>query len=96
MIVITGTSDERKITQMLKELQEKERPQLLIGSPPCTSFCQLLRLSKTEDEVQEARSEGVAHLRVCIDACKRQLQNGCHFLHEHPAYAASWRVQEMQ
>eukprot|EP00971_Amphidinium_carterae_P127375 2523719-Amphidinium_carterae.2 len=28
--------------QMLKELQEKERPQFLIGSPPCTSFCPLL------------------------------------------------------
>eukprot|EP00971_Amphidinium_carterae_P016548 326784-Amphidinium_carterae.1 len=82
--------------QMLNELQEKERPQLLIGSPPCTSFCPLLRLSKSEDEIQEARSEGVAHLRVCIDAYTRQLQNGCHFLHEHPAYSASCKEPEMQ
>ena len=77
-------------------VQESHRPDLLIGSPPCTSFCALLHLSKTKDQIEKMRVEGRKHVRVCIEAYKRQLQMGKHFLHEHPAGSASWSMPEMQ
>ncbi|CAK0892249.1 unnamed protein product, partial [Prorocentrum cordatum] len=80
----------------LEAMQEEQRPDLLIGSPPCTSFSALLQHSKTKGEIEEMREEGRKHVRVCIEAYKRQLQMGQHFLHEHPAGSASWDMPEMQ
>eukprot|EP00974_Lingulodinium_polyedra_P129174 11209057-Lingulodinium_polyedra.AAC.1 len=36
----------------LERVQAVQEPYLLIGSPPCTDFCGLLRLSKSELEIE--------------------------------------------
>ena len=80
----------------LQKLQAEEEPLILIGSPPCTTFCPLLRLRSSADAVRERqRLEGEPHVRTCIEAYARQLAAGRHFLHEHPACSASWRMPEV-
>ena len=77
-------------------MQARHRPDLLAGSPPCTPFCTLLHLSKTQAQIEEMQVEGKEHARVCVDAYSRQLDMGKHFLHEHPAHSASWGMPELQ
>ena len=64
--------DQRRLVCM----QSEHRPDLLIGSPPCTSFCALLRLSKAEAEIAEMQEEGKKHVRACIGAYERHLKMG--------------------
>ena len=76
--------------KLFEALQRDEQPQLLVGSPPCTDFCGLLRLSMTESEVEERKERsGKPHMRTCVEAYWRQLDEGRHFLHEHPNWAGS-------
>ena len=85
-----GLSREEDV-EMLENLQEKERPRLLIGSPPCTDFSALLHLSKTEEEIEQRKEEsGRPNLRKAVQAYWRQSNNGNHFLHEHPKSTGSW------
>ncbi|CAK0894978.1 unnamed protein product, partial [Prorocentrum cordatum] len=80
-----------------EELQAKEEPKLLIGSPPCTDYCPLLRLSQSKEEVDERRRVGGdMHIRVCAAGYRRQLEANAYFLHEHPKRAASWKLKEME
>ena len=39
---------------------------------------------------------GLKHLKFCIELYNIQLSNGLYFLHEHPASARSWQVEEMK
>ena len=39
---------------------------------------------------------GARYTRACIEAYKRQLIMGRHFLHEHPVHASSWCMPEMR
>ena len=93
---LTRPEDEK----VLEKLQEKETPKLLIGSPPCTDFCGLLRLRHSKEEIR-ARQErkpdgGKEHVRRAVRAYKRQLDAGNHFLHEHPQAAGSWQMEEVK
>jgi hypothetical protein len=38
--------------RLVEELQEEEEPWLLVGSPPCTTFSQSLKLSHTAEEIE--------------------------------------------
>ena len=75
----------------LKELQEKESPRLLTTSAPCEYFSPLLNIKMTEEEREARKVLGRRHLMVSIEACKRQLDAGHHFLYEHPWGASSWK-----
>lgn len=44
----------------------------------------------TPDEVKRRLIEAHIHLTFCEEIYQSQLQQGRHFLHEHPASAASW------
>ena len=73
---------------------EDLKPTWLIGSPPCTSFCRLntrWNYPKMDPAiVQERKAQGVRHLHFVISLYRIQLDNGRHFLHEHPESALSW------
>ena len=72
---------------------ENKQVVLLIGSPMCTAFSswQHLNFSKmTPEEVSERVSYGVRHLEFAIELYKMQINNGLHFLPEHPDRATSW------
>ena len=79
----------------------EEKPFLLIGSPPCTAFCSwqalnAARLGWTAQDIKRRRAEGELHVRFCCELYKLQAEAGRHFLHEHPANAASWQLAEVQ
>ena len=79
----------------------KEKPLVLIGSPPCTSFCSwqslnAARLGWTTKDVQRRRAEGELHVSFCCELYRLQADAGRYYLHEHPASAASWQLEEVQ
>ncbi len=79
--------------ELLRQLQDRYEPEVLIGCPPCTVFSSLRRLSnykRNPGQVQAERAEGVHHLQVCFDAYRRQIKMGKFFLREHPRFADSW------
>ncbi len=78
--------------ELLRQLQDRYEPEVLIGCPPCTVFSSLRRLSnykRNPGQVQAERAEGVHHLQVCFDAYRRHIKMGKFFLHEHPIYVIS-------
>ena len=75
-----------------KELS-RERPRLLIASPPCTAFSALQNLSihkRDPKAVQDQLREADLHLSYAISECVAQMDRGGIFLFEQPASAKSW------
>ena len=85
-----------------RESVRARAPYLIICSPPCTKFSNLQRLNKAingpewhekfEVELEEAKE----HVRFCVGLMREQLAAGRHFLFEHPAWASSWDLPELQ
>ena len=83
---------ESKRDKAKKRLRE-EKPFLLIGCPPCTAFSQLFRsnISRMNPaQVNRIVSEGLTHLKFCMELYHTQVNEGRFFLHEHPLGAWSW------
>ena len=80
--------------QLARSMVETEKPTWIIGSPPCTYFSawnQGINLKKMDPKrVKELRREAVKHLHFVAGLYRMQLDEGRHFLHEHPATASSW------
>ena len=80
----------------------KEKPTLLIGSPPCTFFSilQNLNLEIRNDAWKEKFHVNLEaakeHVRFCIRLYRLQRNAGRYFLHEHPRTATSWKMEEVQ
>jgi hypothetical protein len=72
----------------------EEKPYLVIGSPPCTSFSRLnvnLNHGRVDpQELQRRQAEGRLLLDFAAEVYRDQLARGAHFLHEHPLTATSW------
>ena len=79
----------------------REKPWIVVGSPPCTAFSviQNLNLHKFKDDenwmkaFEEKKRQAVEHVRFCMQLYKMQMQNGRYFLHEHPEGATSWDLE---
>ena len=77
---------------------EKEDPELLICSPPCTLFSRLNALNRHvlglewADERDTQRMAAPRHIEFCIQMIKGQLKRGKHFVFEHPYGADSWEL----
>jgi hypothetical protein len=80
--------------QEARQHVEEEKRRWIIGCPPCTFFPlwnQGMNHKKMDPErVEVPRKEAVQHLHFVMGLYKLQLENGRHFLHEHPATASSW------
>ena len=78
-----------------RDLISAEDPDWIIGSPPCTAFSQwnigINHRKMPKEKVDAAIAEGRIHLSFMASLYRRQIINGKHFLHEHPAGAASWK-----
>ena len=78
------------------------KPELLVLSPPCGPFSQILNISKARCNSHERRRkylEGVVLLEFAMELCQLQHEQGRKFLFEHPKGAASWSedcVQRVQ
>jgi hypothetical protein len=71
----------------------REKPYLVIGSPPCTQYSRLQNLNRGRGdprELQRKRTEAKVLLDFAVEVYQGQLARGAHFLHEHPLTATSW------
>jgi len=97
MDLLTGWDFEKKEDRSkAEEHQEKEKPLLLVGSPMCTMFSKLQRLSAWTDEKEEKLMKSIRHIQWCCEMYRRQMQDGRVFLHEHPEGATSWQLPCMK
>ena len=82
-----------------RALIDSKQPKWLIGSPPCTAFSiwnrNLNYKHMDKDKVRGLIAEGRKHLAFVISLYRKQLLQGGHFLHEHPASALSWKEPAM-
>ena len=88
-----GTREDR---ERLEQIQQEHQTGLLIGSAPCISFRTLLYSSGTKTQIDRVQDQERQYTRACIEAYRRQLIMGRHFLHEHPLHASSWCMPEMR
>ena len=88
-----GTKEDR---ERLEQMQQEHQTELLIGNAPCISFRTLLYPSRTKTQTDRVQDQERQYTRACIEAYKRQLIMGRHFLHEHPVHASSWCMPEMR
>ena len=74
---------------------------MVVGSPPCTLFSVLQEINKKKMEGNapwmknfgERLKEAEQHVEFCCLLYRYQLKRGCHFLHEHPWSAKSWKLK---
>ena len=88
-----------KDRQEARELIYRQRPQWLIGAPPCTAFSiwnYAMNYAKMDgDVVREKLEEGRLHLKFMCSLYRYQAKQGRYYLHEHPASALSWKEEEI-
>ena len=77
------------------EIINRTKPRWIICSPPCTAFSiwnESMNYRKMDpEEVKRRKQEGRMHLHFALSICKLQLDQGRHFLFEHPATASTWK-----
>ena len=81
--------------KLARDVLDKDDPDWLVGSPPCTAFSiwnYAMNYPKMDrDKVQRAIEEGKTHLNFVVSLYRKQMLKGKYFLHEHPATALSWK-----
>ena len=84
---------------LAEHMQDEQRPDFIIGSPPCGPFCKFncaVNFHRMgEKTIQNIIKEGRQHLRVIVNLYWKHLAYGKHFLHEHPQSARSWADKHM-
>ena len=94
---ITGQAwdlSKRHIQEKAMKLLKRDKPGLLIASPPCTLFSLLQNLSgnpRTRDP--EAWRTAVNLLEFAVKMCEEQRKNNRLFVFEHPLGATSWKEE---
>ena len=91
--------DDPKKQEEALQLFEKQKPVLLVGSPPCTPYSILQRLNdhkRTPQETEDMMARAKVHMDFVCRLYKMQIQAGRYFLHEHPATATSWELKCVQ
>ena len=81
----------------LRRVQNREQPELLVGSPPSDEFSSLLNTCVEAREVSKLRTEKIEpQIRACVQSYKLQMEMRKHFVHEHPEVSSSWQMPEVQ
>ena len=81
--------------QKAREYQQKYKPRVVIGSPMCTMFSALQNLSPWTLEKERRWTEAREHIKFMMEIYMVQIREGRWFLHEHPAGATSWALDEV-
>ena len=79
----------------VESLIKSQRPALLVGSPKCTAFSQLMSLNRNNMDpvkLKALEAECVLHLTWVCKLYRMQYDSGRFFLHEHPWGAHSWQL----
>ena len=90
-------SDRKAAIKYVKEV----KPWLVIGSPMCTMFSQLMNLNwnkskERDDKMRDMLGRAIRHVEFMIVIYRMQIDGGRYFLHEHPLSATSWKLDEVR
>jgi len=86
-------SRQKKAIGMLR----RDKPKLLVVSPPCTLFSILQNLSgKPEDRVPGEWKKAIELLNFAVELCLEQHRLGGVFIFEHPKSATSWKLPSLR
>ena len=81
----------------LRRVQNREQPELLVGSPPSDEFSSLLSKLAEPREISKLKTEKIEpQIRACVQSYKLQMEMQKHFVHEHPKDSSSWEMPEIQ
>ena len=84
--------DQRKARSMLR----RDKPQLLIASPPCTKFSNLQKMNKNKESKTEDMEKAIEMIDFAVDMCTIQLKAGRKFVFEHPSTSAAWNLPSVR
>ena len=74
----------------LRRVQNREQPELLVGSPPSDEFSSLLNTCAEGREISKLKTEKIEpQIRACVQSYKLQMEMRKHFVHEHPEVSIS-------
>ena len=77
----------------LKRVQNREQPELLVGSPPGDEFSSSLNTCAETPEISKLKTEEIEpQIRACVQSYKLQMEMRKHFVHEHPEVSSSWEM----
>ena len=80
----------------LRRVQNREQPELLVGSPPSDEFSSLLS-TRAAREICKLKTEKIEpQIRACVQSYKLQMEMRKHFIHEHLEVSSSWEMPEVQ
>ena len=82
--------------QRARQYVEEHMPRLLIGSPPCTMFSTLQRMTPWSHRKQNKWLAHKKHVEFVVELYRIQQSAGRLFLHEHPENATSWKMEDMR
>ena len=93
---------DRNEQRRARDLVRARAPYLIICSPLCTKFSNLQNLNEAingpewPDQFEVELEQAKEHVRFCVGLMREQLAAGRHFLFEHPAWASSGDLPELQ
>ena len=79
--------------KLCRETLAATRPLLLIGSPMCRMFSNLMRLNRkhySDEAWQQMMDDARVHLQFVVSLYVEQQEAGLLWLHEQPDLATSW------
>ena len=86
----------REERRRAEQYLDENKPKLLIGSPMCTMFSPLQRLTPWTQRKEDLWTEHRRRLKFVVSLYRKQIEEGRYFLHEHPLRASSWGMKEVQ
>ena len=93
---ITGRSYDLRCPadqRLVRRLLQRDRPEMLVVSPPCTLFSIANTTGRHRDaELQSA----IEMVRFALELCLLQLRAGRHFIFEHPLTSRAWSLPCMK
>ena len=81
----------------LRRNQNREQPQLLLGSSSSDEFSFLLNTCAAAREISKLKTVKIEpQIRACVQSYKLLMEMRKHFVHEHPEVSSSWEMSEVQ
>ena len=78
---------------------KRARPIVVIGSPMCRMFSQIMRIDvkrQGRERYQREFRAAVDHVLFMLEVYDLQAKSGRYFVHEHPQQASSWNLPQVQ
>ena len=84
---LSGRNQQKKVWELI----EKDEPEVIVGSPPCTMFAMLQNINRArhswnsewKEKFEKELAKAKDHVAFCCRLHRHQMARGRYFLHEH-------------